>query len=123
MAYSDFKIRDVLRDFQLEIVEKQGLFAHLAEQKISQMLEMNLAEKLPLAIAISTEKARSEFIVADVLFEVRRVFKNQISLFSGTEFNVDKSRKLSGNCDFLFSLSPTQLILVAPVIAIIEAKT
>jgi len=43
-------------------------------------------------------------------------------LFSGVEFNVSIERGLRGVCDFLLSLSPTQLTIEAPVVAIVEAK-
>jgi hypothetical protein len=43
-------------------------------------------------------------------------------LFSGKEFNVAPERGLNGFCDFLISLSPEQLLIKAPVIAIVEAK-
>jgi hypothetical protein len=35
---------------------------------------------------------------------------------------VDAETGLAGVCDFLFSLSPLQLVVQAPVIAIVEAK-
>ncbi len=38
---------------------------------------------VPLAITISTEKARSERIIALILAEFRLQFKEQLSLFSG----------------------------------------
>jgi hypothetical protein len=53
-----------------------------------------------LAIAINTEKARSEMIITPVLLEIRRQAKGQISLFSGTEFNVDAETGLVGYCDY-----------------------
>jgi hypothetical protein len=81
-----------------------------------------LTEYLPLAIAINSEKARSEFIIAPILGEIRRLAEHRISLFSGKEFNVDKDRGLSGFCDFILSCSPEQLYIAAPVVEITEAK-
>ena len=72
-----------------------------------------LKRKVPLAISIGTEKARSELIVADVLVELREQFNHGISLFSGIDFNVDVESGLTGVCDFLISLSPGQLFLEA----------
>jgi len=43
-----------------------------------------------LAIA-DTEKARSEVVINPVLLEVRRILNQQISVFSGEEFNVDEA--------------------------------
>ena len=74
------------------------------------------------AIAVDTEKARSEVIINPVLLEVRRILNSSISVFSGEEFNVDATVGLNGVCDFLLSRSPEQLILEAPAIVIVEAK-
>lgn len=54
--------------------------------------------------------------------ELRKYFNRQISLFSGTEFNVDKSKGLTGRCDFIISSSRKQLEVTAPVVTIVEAK-
>jgi hypothetical protein len=43
-------------------------------------------------------------------------------LFSGIDFTVDASKGLNGECDFLFSRSPEQLLLRAPVVTVVEAK-
>lgn len=83
---------------------------------------MILAEYVPLARAINTEKARSELMIANILVEARKRLNHQISLFSGIEFNVDKASDLNGFCDFMISASPEQLMLNAPVITIVEAK-
>ncbi|WP_353734901.1 MULTISPECIES: hypothetical protein [unclassified Okeania] len=61
-------------------------------------------------------------IIAPILIEFRKILNNQISLFSGTEFNVDTARGLNSTCDFLISLYPEQLFLKSPVFAIVEAK-
>ncbi len=45
----------------------------------------------------------------------------RFSLFSGIDFTVDSSLGLNGECDFLFSKSPEQLVLLAPVVSVVEA--
>lgn len=122
MAYSDFKLRQVQKQFQLNISEKLGTFSGIAEKPISEYLTATLEENIPLAVSINTEKARSELLVSNVLIEVRKLFDRKISFFSGVEFNVDKEQSLAGFCDFLISLSPEQLFVEAPVIAVVEAK-
>ncbi len=86
------------------------------------MRDQLLGQNIPLAVAISTEKARSELIIAPVLLEARRQVQRSLSLFSGVEFNVDPSRGLSGVCDYLLSLSPEQLTIEVPVVTVVEAK-
>ena len=72
--------------------------------------------------SIHTEKARSEFIVAPILAEVRKLMNHRISLFSGVDFNVDPAQGLNGTCDFILAASPVQLFLQRPVVMIVEAK-
>ena len=74
------------------------------------------------AVAMGTEKARSEFIVAPILLEALDHVHGHGSLFSGVEFNVDQDRGLNGVVDFLLSLSPTQIKLESPIVAVVEAK-
>jgi hypothetical protein len=88
----------------------------------SDYLQQTLKEYLPLATAINTEKARSEFIIAPILAELRRQANYQISLFSGTEFNVDQEQGLSGYCDYIISCSKEQYFIRVPVLTIVEAK-
>lgn len=122
MSYSNFKLDTVKSRFNLNFVRDKSLFTDVEPVDASHLLKQTLEEYVPLALAIHTEKARSEMIVAPILIEVRRRLDNRISLFSGTEFNVDKSQDLNGVCDFLISLSPEQLTITAPIISIVEAK-
>jgi hypothetical protein len=58
---------------------------------------------LAMAIAVGTEKARSELLISPVLVEVREILNRTISIFSGTDFTVDDTVGLNGICDFLIS--------------------
>lgn len=122
MAYSDFTLAKVKKAFGLVVDESQSIFDGVAGVQPSEFLSLTLKEYLSLATAINTEKARSELIIAPVLTEVRRQLKNQISLFSGTEFNVDQDRGLQGYCDYILSKSPEQFYISAPIFAIVEAE-
>jgi hypothetical protein len=122
MAYNDFSLDAVMQQFGLDVRQEEDLFGSIVSVSISDLLRQTLAGNVPLAVDIGTEKARSEFIIAPILAEVRRQAHPQVSLFSGVEFNVDIERGLRGVCDFLFSLSPLQLAVQAPVVAIVEAK-
>jgi hypothetical protein len=122
MAYNDFTLDALLQQFGLQVNEQSAPFAQAAPVPISDLLRQLLREYMPLALEINTEKARSELIVMPVLMEVRQQLERRVSLFSGVEFNVDMERGLRGVCDFLFSLSPLQLTIQAPVVMIVEAK-
>ena len=122
MAYSNFTLESVVTTFQLKKVEAVGIFAEMEPMVPSNHLTTSLSLNVPLAIAIGTEKARSELIVADILVELREHFDRHISLFSGIDFSVDIESGLTGVCDFLISLSPSQFFLEAPIITLVEAK-
>ncbi|MFN5964536.1 MAG: hypothetical protein ACK46E_05245, partial [Pseudanabaena sp.] len=122
MAYSDFTLAKVREAFDLIIEEDRDLFAEVPKAQPSELLSMILKEYLNLAIAINSEKSRSEFIIAPILGEIRRLSGYQVSLFSGKEFNVDSSKGLVGYCDFILSYSKEQLYISAPVTTIVEAK-
>lgn len=122
MPYSEFTITSVKYRFNINTDENTDLFPNVEEMEISELLKATLEENVPLAVAISTEKARSELIIAPILVELRRVLRKEISLFSGIDFNVNEKEGLSGTCDFIISRSKEQLVLTAPVIMLVEAK-
>jgi len=122
MAYSDFTLEDIKKKFQLLIREHLNVFAHVESVDVSDTLQTILQEYVPLALAINTEKSRSEMMIAPILVEFRRITKHQVSLFSGLEFNVDAQQGLNGVCDFIVSHSTEQLYITAPVIMVVEAK-
>ncbi|MEH2364139.1 hypothetical protein [Nostoc sp.] len=122
MAYSDFSLAKVRNAFGLTLEETRNLFLTVEGVQPSELLKRLLDENLTLATAINSEKARSEFLIAPILSEVRRQLDYQISLFSGTEFNVDPAQGLSGFCDFILSASGEQYFISAPIVTVVEAK-
>lgn len=122
MAYSDFTLAQVQEAFALVIEEHRHLFADIQPIQPSERLLTDLNENRPLAIAINTEKARSEFLIAPILAEVRRQTHYQASLFSGVEFTVDAALGLKGFCDYILNRSKEQYYITAPVAIIVEAK-
>ena len=122
MAYSNFTLDTVEDAFQLEMHRFIGLFSEAVPVAPSDYLTAGLAKKAPLALAIDTEKAKSELIVADILVELCEHFDGRISLFSGVDFNVDAKSELTGVCDFLVSLSPNQFSVKAPIIILVAGK-
>jgi len=121
MSYSEFTFTQLIQTFNLTIQEKIELFPKKIVE-IDPFFKKYLENNIPLALAIGTEKAKSEMLIAPILIEVRRILNNQISLFSGIDFNVDGEKGLNGFCDFLISASPQQLYVDSPVIMLVEAK-
>ncbi|NJL03240.1 MAG: hypothetical protein HC838_03550 [Spirulinaceae cyanobacterium RM2_2_10] len=122
MPYSKFTFESALQQFDLTLIEELGRFDDLPAVAPSPLLAETLEDNIPLAVAIATEKARSELIVSPILVAIRKHLHNQISLFSGVDFNVDPELGLSGFCDFIISRSSLQTIVQAPVLALVAAK-
>lgn len=122
MTYSDFTLSKIQTDFAIQLIDVDSIFGELEPIEPSHLLTETLQENIPLALAINTEKARSELIVMNILVELRKIFHHKISLFSGIEFNIEKNKGLNGFCDFIISQSPQQLLLSSPVITLVEAK-
>lgn len=100
MAYSDFSLARVKDDFGLTLDESRDLFAATSPVVPSEILTTILNDYVPLAIAISTENARSEFLIAPILAEVMRLLNKRVSLFLGKDFTVDSTRKLQNFCHY-----------------------
>ena len=122
MAYSSFSLKDVKQKLGVNVVENEKLFANILKVGISPFLQMTLDRSVSLALAINTEKSRSEWIIAPILAEFRDQLRDNISVFSGKKFDVDASRGLDGYCDYLISLNPEQYYISAPIFTIVEAK-
>ncbi len=122
MSYGDFTLKEATRRFGLSVVPTPDLFADVPESEEGDYLTGTLNRNYPLALANNTEKARSEFLVAPILVEVRERLGRRVALFSGIELAADASQGLSGVCDFLLARSPEQMFLVSPVLVVIEAK-
>jgi hypothetical protein len=75
-----------------------------------------------MRLALNNEKSRSEFIVAPILLAVRELANDTVSILSGQRLDVDVTRNLVGECDFLFARSDPVPMLRAPIMAIVEAK-
>jgi hypothetical protein len=122
MAYSEFTLERVKREFNLKTFEKSDIFADVPELEGSKWLTETLQYYQPIVRGSNSEKARSELIITPILVDFRRQLNEQGSLFSGIDFSVDDTKGLNGVCDFLISKSTEVLMVTAPVIIIVEAK-
>ncbi|AFY53408.1 hypothetical protein Riv7116_0823 [Rivularia sp. PCC 7116] len=122
MAYNNFTLSKAKKDFDLSTIESENLFKDVGSIEPSATLVELLEEYLPLARAISTEKAKSELLVIPILVEIRKILSRKISLFSGSLFNVDISLGLTGYVDFLITLSEEMYAISSPVVTLVEAK-
>jgi hypothetical protein len=119
MAYTDFTLDAVETD--LGVSQRPGpVFPPLPDAVPPAWLAGHLARGMELALV--SEKARSEFIVAPILLAVRELSGGRVAILSGPRLDVDPARRLAGECDFLLSLSDPLPRLRAPLVAVLEAK-
>jgi hypothetical protein len=121
MAFPDFSSPQVEQALGLTLTDAD-LFSQVPAIPVRPDFFTQVIEGANLASAINTEKARSEFVIAPVLFELRRLHAGRLGLFSGIELDADASRGLNGVRDFVITKSPRQHVVSAPLITIIEAK-
>src|SRR5262249_8356385 len=122
MSYSDFSLTTVQTDFGIQVDTTQNLFTSIEPIPVGSGLQESLDTYGPLALAINTEKARSEWLIAPVLGELWRLSKRRISVFSGAFFDVDAAIGLAGYCDFLVCRSSQLYYITAPALMVVEAK-
>ena len=119
MAFTDFTLEAV--EAELGVTPRPGVvFPTLPAASAPAWLSEGLARGMELALV--SEKARSEFIVAPVLLGVRELSGGRISILSGQRLDVDPERRLLGECDFILALSEPLPRLRAPLVTIVEAK-
>jgi hypothetical protein len=121
VAYKDFTFPKVLTDLGLTLREGR-LFDGVRPLDPGGEFRSRLTRGVALASAIGNEKARSEFVIAPVLFHLRGLLGDRFGLFTGVELDVDRDRGLNGYCDFLLTRDPRQMMVYAPILAVAEAK-
>jgi hypothetical protein len=70
--------------------------------------------KINAKMVLNTEKAKSEFLIAPILYEIARKNIDKVSFFSGHNLDVDKDLGLKGFCDFLFTKVPESSYIKDP---------
>ena len=121
MAFSDFTFPQVQQDLGLDL-EEADLFSPVPASPLREDFVATVTDGATVALAGNTEKAKSEFIIAPVLLEVRRLCRGAVGLFSGVALDVDPAKGLNGVCDFILTKPARQFILSAPVVTVVEAR-
>jgi hypothetical protein len=119
LSYSSFSLDLVRRRFGVHLSLKP-LFAEAAPIPPSDFLRQSLQRAADLSLL--SEKARSEFIVAPILLELRELCHHEISIYSGVRFDVAADEGLQGVCDFIVTRTPPFPTIQAPLMVMVEAK-
>ena len=119
MSYTEFDIPRVERELGLRV--KSRLLSWQVEF-IEPSVWLNETLERGAAIALVSEKSRSEFLVAPVMLAVKEINENRVQIFSGQTLNVDANLGLTGECDFILSRTEPTPVLREPIMAVVEAK-
>ncbi len=119
MAYSDATFIKLKNLYGLHQDYKDLKFKNITEIPPSNRLVEDIEEGKQMQI--TSEKAKSEFIIAPIIKELQR--KNrQITFFSGVSFNIQGESLLNGRPDFMISAKPRRAGIEAPIFCMVEAK-
>ena len=121
MSFADFTFPQVQQALGLTVAEAD-LASALPAVPLREDFVTTLTDGAAIALAINTEKAKSEFIIAPVLLELRRLLGGAVGLFSGVALDVDPGKGLTGVCDFILTKATRQFILSTPLVTVVEAK-
>jgi len=120
MPYSSFRTLEQVEELGLCVV-KTKLFPKppTANSPLSEILTQNLERGKNLVLSSSSEKAKSEFIIAPLIAELWA--EHHCGIFSGASLNVDTSKQLNGELDFAISKEDS-VELKDPILVIVESK-
>lgn len=79
--YSNCSVRKVKQTFGITTIEGGLFFTAIKPIAPGKMLTEFLEETLPLAVALQSEKAKSELLISPILVEVRKILKREVSFF------------------------------------------
>jgi hypothetical protein len=122
MSYSDFTLPRVQAEFGLVVQTAMNLIAGVPPAPLDAAWQAMLARQTHLALAVNTEKARSEWLIAPLLGELWQRGDGRVSVYSGVPFDVDAEVGLVGRCDFIIGRPPQLHYVTAPVLVLVEAK-
>lgn len=96
------------------------MFAPLTPLPVGADLQKALARARDLPIR--SEKAKSEWIVAPILLELRDLTDRFFTIYSGENLSADEEAGLKGECDFILAKNTGTFDINYPILSVVEAK-
>jgi len=121
MAYKDFNFAHIYKQFNIRQITAT-LFKKIQLPEVTPSEHLLRTIEMAKEFPLTTEKAISEAIIFPILQEVKLRNRHQVELFSGERLVADKSKGLTGECDFILAKAPGSKELMAPIVNITEAK-
>ena len=121
MAYGDFTLEAIVEQERLTIRDA-SIFEVVDPVPPSDWLQDLLSSSVIIGLFSGTENSRSEFIVVPILIDIERRYHDRFTIFSGKRFDVDRSKGLNGECDFILSKGQPTRLIQAPISALVKAK-
>ncbi len=121
MAYRDFTLKELDKKFGIDS-QVSGLFDVSKIDTVHPSAWLTESLEIGNQLRLNTEKAKSEAVVMPILLEMKKRNNSFFTIFSGSNFKVDKERGLNGECDFILSANAKAYIIDTPIISIVEAK-
>ena len=118
MGYSDYTLEKIKDKFSINNVTESNLLGENVPMQASDFLLKQL--DIASSLRIKSEKARSEWIVAPVLTELRERNDKFFTIYSGDNLNVNDD--LKGECDFILAKDIHSYDVNYPILQIVEAK-
>jgi hypothetical protein len=119
MAYSNFKLKEIERIAHLKEVVT-SLFSKVQPISPSDWLKETLSKSSHLVP--KSEKSRSELLIMPLLLEILDKNNYSFTIFSGESLDVDATKGLNGECDYILSKGEKSYTIQSPIFALVEAK-
>ncbi|MGB5917258.1 MAG: hypothetical protein WBG63_20510 [Phormidesmis sp.] len=126
MSYNSFSLQSVVNQFELKYLGSDLVFPTVlpalppnAEPALD-FLTQQLNRDADIARRNPGDQAKSAFIIAPVLATLRQI--HQVGIHAGVQIDVSTLENLTGECDFLVTLSDELEIVEAPVLVVVQAK-
>lgn len=119
MAYSDFTLGTLEQAFGV-VNQRRLLFDPLPPLPLSADLKKALARARELPVR--SEKAKSEWIVAPVLTELRELTDRFFTIYSGDNLPADDAAGLKGECDFILAKDTGSFDINYPILQLVKAQ-
>lgn len=121
MPYSHFTLAKVKQEFNLK-EQNSDLFLNVLPIESSNWLKEALEIGLKFVFPSLSEKARSEFIVVPILFEIEKRNHDSFAIYSGKCLDVDESKGLVGECDFILTKGKVKYVIQNSIFILVVPK-